>query len=180
MGPVDFSDLFLTCSVDWTVKLWRAKSLAKPSTSSHLLPPVYSFEEADDYVYDVKWHPSHPAIWASVDGLGKFDVWNLNLDTEVGVFLSLAPGALLFNSFCVGFCRFLSFRRPLGPDSRRSINSNGIVRRVDELLWAEAMVDCTFMILEIWLFRENRSGRICRRLLRVWEVEVWVGMLRDM
>jgi len=83
MGPVDFSDLFLTCSVDWTVKLWRAKSLAKPSTSSHLLPPVYSFEEADDYVYDVKWHPSHPAVWASVDGLGKFDVWNLNVDTEV-------------------------------------------------------------------------------------------------
>ena len=98
MGPVDFSDLFLTCSVDWTVKLWRAKSLAKPSTSSHLLPPVYSFEEADDYVYDVKWHPSHPAIWASVDGLGKFDVWNLNLDMEVGVFLSLAPGALLWIS----------------------------------------------------------------------------------
>jgi len=90
MGPVDFSDLFLTCSVDWTVKLWRAKSLAKPSTSNHLVPPVYSFEEADDYVYDVKWHPSHPAVWASVDGLGKFDVWNLNLDTEVrGFFLHL-------------------------------------------------------------------------------------------
>lgn len=85
IGPVDFSDLFLTCSVDWTVKLWRAKSLAKPSTSSHLVPPVYSFEEADDYVYDVKWHPSHPAVWASVDGLAKFDVWNLNMDTEVPV-----------------------------------------------------------------------------------------------
>ncbi|KAF5362334.1 hypothetical protein D9756_002585 [Leucocoprinus leucothites] len=85
VGPVDFSDLFLTCSVDWTVKLWRAKSLAKPSTSSHLVPPVYSFEEADDYVYDVKWHPSHPAVWASVDGSAKFDVWNLNIDTEVPV-----------------------------------------------------------------------------------------------
>lgn len=24
-GSVDFSDLFLTSSVDWTVKLWRAK-----------------------------------------------------------------------------------------------------------------------------------------------------------
>jgi dynein intermediate chain len=24
-GPIDFSDLFLTSSVDWTVKLWRAK-----------------------------------------------------------------------------------------------------------------------------------------------------------
>ncbi|CAL1714970.1 unnamed protein product [Somion occarium] len=85
IGPVDFSDLFLTCSVDWTVKLWRAKSLSKPSTTVHHLHPLYSFEEADDYVYDVKWHPTQPAIFGSVDGSGKFDVWNLNIDTEVPV-----------------------------------------------------------------------------------------------
>ncbi len=82
-GPVDFSDLFLTCSVDWTVKLWRAKSSAKPSTSVQTIPPLYSFEEADDYIYDVKWHPHHPAVFGSVDGSGRFDVWNLNADTEV-------------------------------------------------------------------------------------------------
>ncbi|KAF7356841.1 WD-REPEATS-REGION domain-containing protein [Mycena venus] len=84
-GPVDFSDLFLTCSVDWTVKLWRAKSLAKPSTSPHAISPLYSFDEADDYVYDVKWHPQHPALFGTVDGSGKFDLWNLNTDTEVPV-----------------------------------------------------------------------------------------------
>ncbi|KAJ7050546.1 WD40-repeat-containing domain protein [Mycena amicta] len=84
-GPVDFSDLFLTCSVDWTVKLWRAKSLSKPSTSPHGIGPLYSFDEADDYVYDVKWHPQHPAMFGSVDGSGKFDLWNLNADTEVPV-----------------------------------------------------------------------------------------------
>jgi dynein intermediate chain len=83
IGPIDFGDLFLTCSVDWTVKLWRAKSLTKPSTSLHHLPPLYSFDEADDYVYDVKWHPTHPASFGTVDGSGKFDLWNLNLDTEV-------------------------------------------------------------------------------------------------
>ncbi|KAJ7743125.1 WD40-repeat-containing domain protein [Mycena metata] len=84
-GPVDFSDLFLTCSVDWTVKLWRAKSLSKPSTSPHAIAPLYSFDEADDYVYDVKWHPHHPALFGTVDGSGKFDLWNLNTDTEVPV-----------------------------------------------------------------------------------------------
>ncbi|KAJ6485915.1 WD40-repeat-containing domain protein [Mycena sanguinolenta] len=84
-GPVDFSDLFLTCSVDWTVKLWRAKSLSKPSTSPHAITPLYSFDEADDYVYDVKWHPQHPALFGTVDGSGKFDLWNLNTDTEVPV-----------------------------------------------------------------------------------------------
>ena len=107
VGPVDFSDLFLTCSVDWTVKLWRAKSLTNasgpppPSLSTNLsgstsgksagtagshasaIAPIYSFEEADDYVYDVKWHPLHPAVFGTADGSGKFDLWNLNTDTEV-------------------------------------------------------------------------------------------------
>lgn len=83
-GPIDFSDLFLTSSVDWTVKLWKGKSVAKPSTVPTVVAPLYSFEEADDYVYDVKWHPSHPAMFGAVDGSGKFDLWNLNIDTEVG------------------------------------------------------------------------------------------------
>ncbi|KAI0741550.1 WD40 repeat-like protein [Daedaleopsis nitida] len=85
VGPVDFSDLFLSCSVDWTVKLWRAKSLAKPSTAANHVAALYSFDEADDYVYDVKWHPTHPALFGTVDGAGKFDLWNLNHDTEVPV-----------------------------------------------------------------------------------------------
>ncbi|KAG5721336.1 Cytoplasmic dynein 1 intermediate chain 1 [Termitomyces sp. T112] len=85
IGPVDFSDLFLTSSVDWTVKLWRAKSLTKPSTTPHVISPLYSFDEADDYVYDVKWHPAHPAVFGTADGSGHFDLWNLNTDTEVPV-----------------------------------------------------------------------------------------------
>lgn len=34
-------------------------------------------------MYDVKWSPTHPALFASVDGGAKFDLWNLNADTEV-------------------------------------------------------------------------------------------------
>ena len=82
-APVDFSDIFLTSSVDWTVKLWKARSIAKPSASPTVVQPIYSFEEADDYVYDVKWHPVHPAVFGAVDGSGRFDLWNLNVDTEV-------------------------------------------------------------------------------------------------
>nr|CAG8437291.1 12116_t:CDS:10 [Entrophospora candida] len=82
VGPVDFSDMFLTSSVDWTVKLWRAKSISKPSHSPQTIAPIYSFEGADDYVYDVKWSPTHPALFGSVDGTGKFSVWNLNDETE--------------------------------------------------------------------------------------------------
>ncbi|KAL8287662.1 hypothetical protein RQP46_003520 [Phenoliferia psychrophenolica] len=114
-GPVDFSDLFLTSGVDWTVKLWRtagksptaadsssgggsaalsSSSNGKTTSSaqggaaaggSGVASPLFSFEEADDYVYDVKWHPNHPALFGSVDGAGKFDLWNLNMDTEVPI-----------------------------------------------------------------------------------------------
>ncbi|XP_041460776.1 cytoplasmic dynein 1 intermediate chain 2-like isoform X1 [Lytechinus variegatus] len=72
-GQLDFSHLFLSSSFDWTIKLW---SLKKSS-------PVYSFEDNSDYVYDVEWSPSHPALFAAVDGMGRVDLWNLNNDTEV-------------------------------------------------------------------------------------------------
>jgi dynein intermediate chain len=97
-GSVDFSDLFLTTSVDWTVKLWRAKAGTKASggvtmmNSGHLvINPLCSFEESSDYVYDAKWHPKHPAVFGTVDGTGKFDLWNLNDDVEVSRIVLLPP-----------------------------------------------------------------------------------------
>lgn len=84
-GQVDFSDIFLTSSVDWTVKLWRAKSVSKPSAGSQNIAPLYSFEGADDYIYDVKWSPSNPALFGCVDGKGNFSLWNINTDTEVPI-----------------------------------------------------------------------------------------------
>lgn len=73
-GTLDFSHLFLTASMDWTVKLWSLKENRWP---------LYSFESNDDYVYDVAWSPTHPALFATVDGTGRLDLWNLNNDTEV-------------------------------------------------------------------------------------------------
>ncbi|XP_046704019.1 cytoplasmic dynein 1 intermediate chain 1 isoform X2 [Silurus meridionalis] len=73
VGPIDFSNLFTTSSFDWTVKLWSTKHNK----------PLYSFEDNVDYVYDVMWSPMHPAVFATVDGLGRLDIWNLNKNTEV-------------------------------------------------------------------------------------------------
>ncbi|XP_058297194.1 cytoplasmic dynein 1 intermediate chain 2 isoform X9 [Hylobates moloch] len=73
VGAVDFSHLFVTSSFDWTVKLWTTKNNK----------PLYSFEDNADYVYDVMWSPTHPALFACVDGMGRLDLWNLNNDTEV-------------------------------------------------------------------------------------------------
>jgi dynein intermediate chain len=51
---------------------------------------IYSFEEASDYVYDVQWSPTHPAVFASVDGQSRLCVWNLNEDTEACTGLSFS------------------------------------------------------------------------------------------
>ncbi|KAL0268610.1 UNVERIFIED_CONTAM: hypothetical protein PYX00_010474 [Menopon gallinae] len=72
-GSIDYSHLFVTSSFDWTIKLWSLKDNK----------PLYSFEHTGDYVYDVAWSPTHPSVFASVDGTGKLDLWNLNQDTEV-------------------------------------------------------------------------------------------------
>ncbi|XP_017792590.1 PREDICTED: cytoplasmic dynein 1 intermediate chain-like [Habropoda laboriosa] len=70
---IDFSHLFLTSSIDWTIKLWSLKETK----------PLDSFEHNGDYVYDVAWSPTHPALFAAVDDSGRLDLWNLNQDTEV-------------------------------------------------------------------------------------------------
>uniref|UniRef100_A0A6Q2ZQJ5 Dynein, cytoplasmic 1, intermediate chain 2b n=1 Tax=Esox lucius TaxID=8010 RepID=A0A6Q2ZQJ5_ESOLU len=86
-GPVDFSHLFISASFDWTVKLWTTKSTR----------PLYSFEDSCDYVYDVMWSPTHPALFACVDGSGRLDLWNLNNDTEVPSASVVVDGSTALN-----------------------------------------------------------------------------------
>jgi dynein intermediate chain len=125
-GAVDFSDLFLSSSMDWTSRLWRLKGSAtnastaaaaaaattttiSPSSSSastsaamavlrgtsqrgETITPILTFEEANDYIYDVAWHTIHPALFAQVDGTGRFDLFNLNVDVERPI-VSIAVGS---------------------------------------------------------------------------------------
>eukprot|EP01012_Entosiphon_sulcatum_P003356 TRINITY_DN11032_c0_g2_i1.p1 TRINITY_DN11032_c0_g2~~TRINITY_DN11032_c0_g2_i1.p1 ORF type:complete len:623 (-),score=118.08 TRINITY_DN11032_c0_g2_i1:105-1973(-) len=74
-GSVDFSDLILTSSMDWTCKLWSQRH------NKYLA----SFEEFQEYVYDARWSPIHPSLFASVDGTGELQIWNLGVTMEVPV-----------------------------------------------------------------------------------------------
>ncbi|OXU22303.1 hypothetical protein TSAR_001590 [Trichomalopsis sarcophagae] len=86
-GGIDFSHLFLSSSLDWTIKLWSLKENK----------PLYSFEHNSDYVYDVAWSPSHPAVFAAVDDSGRLDLWNLNQDTEVPTASVIVDGCPALN-----------------------------------------------------------------------------------
>jgi len=51
----DLGDLMLTSSIDWTVKLWY------PRIRNDAL---FTFEQSQEYVYDVQWSPVHPSVFA--------------------------------------------------------------------------------------------------------------------
>ena len=71
----DMSELMLSASMDWTVKLWYPKNEEKRV-------PIYTFESSQEYVYDVQWSPVHPSVFAQVDGDGFVDIWDINKDVE--------------------------------------------------------------------------------------------------
>ncbi|XP_069358494.1 cytoplasmic dynein 1 intermediate chain-like isoform X12 [Maniola hyperantus] len=86
-AALDLSHLYLSASVDWSVKLWSLKENKA----------LYSFEDSGDYVADVRWSPAHPALFAAVDAAGRLDLWNLNRDTEVPIASVMSETGVAFN-----------------------------------------------------------------------------------
>ncbi|KAK2758652.1 hypothetical protein FQN54_003342 [Arachnomyces sp. PD_36] len=88
-GPVDLGDLMLSSSLDWSVKLWRARAPAATSTAAasssstaQKVEPILDISR-EDVVYDARWSPHRPGVFALVDGAGNVEVWDLYTDTGV-------------------------------------------------------------------------------------------------
>lgn len=87
-GKLDLGDLFVSCGLDWSVKIWRAKppSATSSTISGHAetVRPLLEIPR-EDTVYDVKWSPTRPAVFGCVDGAGVLDIYDINASTEVPV-----------------------------------------------------------------------------------------------
>ena len=88
-GAVDLGDLVLSASMDWSVKLWRVRPPAATggaavSGQAHIQSPVLDFSR-EDLVFDVKWSPVRPGVFALVDGAGALEIWDLNADHEIPI-----------------------------------------------------------------------------------------------
>jgi dynein intermediate chain len=87
-GPVDLGDLVLSSSLDWSVKLWKARPPAATSTTTTGGPtsasPILEFTR-EDVVYDARWSPTKPGVFGLVDGAGQLEVWDITIDTEVPI-----------------------------------------------------------------------------------------------
>jgi len=102
-GPVDLGDLLLSSSSDWSVKLWRVKPAAGSSAAAaaavstslsngnapQVISPVLDISR-EDLVYDAKWAPHKPSVFACVTGAGELEVFNLSYDLEVPI-VTAAP-----------------------------------------------------------------------------------------
>lgn len=112
-GPVDLGDLLLSSSSDWTVKLWRTRPAAAPGTSSshtkssvspsdpgtgaEFVKPILDIP-LEDLVYDAKWSPNKPSVFAAVTGAGDLEVYDLLSDIEVPVAKASPSKTKLANS----------------------------------------------------------------------------------
>jgi dynein intermediate chain, cytosolic len=53
-------------------------------TGMQVVAPVLDIA-CEDFVYDAKWAPHKPSVFACVTGAGELEVFNLNFDTEVPI-----------------------------------------------------------------------------------------------
>ncbi|XP_060590688.1 dynein axonemal intermediate chain 4-like isoform X2 [Ruditapes philippinarum] len=63
-------DVFLSCSADWSIRLWHQD---KPR-------PVLNFFSSTKPVYDIAWSPNSSTVFACVNE-GSVEVWDLNIST---------------------------------------------------------------------------------------------------
>ncbi|KAH8732869.1 WD40-repeat-containing domain protein [Phaeosphaeriaceae sp. PMI808] len=91
-GQIDLGDLVLSSSVDWSVKLWKVRPPAATGATNTTLnsgtaqqvTPVLDIAR-EDLVYDARWSPVKPSVFALVDGAGSLEVWDINIDVEVPI-----------------------------------------------------------------------------------------------
>ena len=88
-GKIDLGDLVLSSSLDWSVKLWKARPPAAASTTGvtaapHVAAPLMEIVR-EDLVYDARWSPVKPGVFALVDGAGALEIWDLTVEVEVPV-----------------------------------------------------------------------------------------------
>lgn len=80
------------------IKLWSSHSMsnaaigssstptrASSQSNSQVIPSIHTFENNQEYLYDIEWSPAHPALFACGDGHGNLDLWNINSHTEMPI-----------------------------------------------------------------------------------------------
>lgn len=86
-----YKHFLLTSSLDWTVKLWSMNNLQQP---------LFEFFSPNcDYICDVQWSPTHPAVFLTVSSTGRVSLWNMVKSvTEPVDVLTVATSAFAYGA----------------------------------------------------------------------------------
>merc|ERR1719223_944233 len=70
------SHAFLTCSADWTMKLWTTRQVAGHPMDAPLL--TFQSQDLSDAVNDVTWAPHNSTCFAAAMDDGRVELWDLS------------------------------------------------------------------------------------------------------
>ncbi|XP_078525061.1 dynein axonemal intermediate chain 4 [Lissotriton helveticus] len=80
-------DIFLSCSADWSISLWR----------QDLLKPVLSFSSTTTAVYDIMWSPYSAVVFGAVNE-NRVEIWDLNISTLDPVIVNVPNPGVVFTT----------------------------------------------------------------------------------
>ena len=86
-----FSDAFLSCSADWTIRLWNQRS-----TKS-----VFTFQSGLDYIMDICWSPLNSTVFGSVSRDGRVYIWDLTKNS-LDPFIKMENSGRSYSSIVFG------------------------------------------------------------------------------
>ena len=66
------SGLLLSTGADWNLGVWHPKTRKEP-----LL-----MHDGEVEIYDAQWSPVHPSVFATCNGYGQIDIWDIAKETE--------------------------------------------------------------------------------------------------
>lgn len=83
-----YKNLLLTSSLDWSIKLWNVippddrssntrLSQLRSESVSQLKPLLEFITPTCNYVSDVQWCPTNPALFSTITSCGHLSLWNL-------------------------------------------------------------------------------------------------------
>ncbi len=75
--------IFMTCSYDWTVRIWKTKEINEKLVCHEM--------SNKEQVNDVQWSPHTSSVFASVTNDGRIEIWDLKKD-------NLAPLIIHFDT----------------------------------------------------------------------------------
>uniref|UniRef100_A0A673AF14 Dynein axonemal intermediate chain 4 n=1 Tax=Sphaeramia orbicularis TaxID=375764 RepID=A0A673AF14_9TELE len=82
-----YPDVFLSCSYDWTIQLWKEKTLT----------PILGFSSSQRSVVTVRWSPHQPDVFAAINGQ-QMEIWDLNTNILNPIIVHRAAPGVEFTS----------------------------------------------------------------------------------